>query len=392
MEVFHRTPLAEELATFILDDLPSSSSSSLLLAAPRGTGKSTFLSYDLGPALSRRGAVVIHVDLWASRGDEPGELIAAEIRCALARHEGALIRLARRTGLVERGNGLSPLSLLRDDVGHMVSVTHALAALSDECERILVLIVDEAQDVITTKNGKNILRAIRSAIEELNMGSHHGLRVVAVGSEHDKLTMLAQKLKPSFNDESVRDFPLLGREFVEWFCRHAPVSVRLNVDQVEELFRRYGCRPAWLGAGLDALQQGTVRDPSEAVGVMTSAMIDHERNAVQHLLRRLRWLDPLEFALLRVIAAQGRECAPRWPGTINTLQTVLAEDGNPATMRVDVAHVSAALETLREKELLWRSAEGLYALEDIAMRDMLKNAGLLSAATRQVTPLFAVTD
>ena len=61
-------------------------------------------------------------------------------------------------------------------------------------------------------------------------------------------------------------------------------------------------------------------------------------------------------------------------------------------MRVDVAHVSAALETLREKELLWRSAEGLYALEDIAMRDMLKNAGLLSAATRQVTPLFAVTD
>ncbi|WP_431288452.1 hypothetical protein [Roseateles chitinivorans] len=274
----------------------------------------------------------------------------------------------------------------------MVSLTHAFAALSEECGQPLVLIVDEAQDILTTQNGKNILRAIRSAIEELNMGSHHGLRVVAVGSERDKLAMLAQKLKPSFGDEGVRDFPLLGRDFVEWFCRHAPVSVRLDVDQVEELFRRYGCRPAWLGAGLDALQQETACDLNDAVGVMVSAMADHERNVVQHLLRRLRWLDPLEFALLRVIAAQGRECAPRWPRTINTLQIVLAEDGNPATMRVDVAHVSAALETLREKGLLWRSAEGLYALEDIAMRDMLKNAGLLSAATRQVTPLFAVTD
>jgi hypothetical protein len=392
LEVFHRTQLAEELATYILDDATSYSSSSLLLAAPRGTGKSTFLSYDLSPALSRRGAVVIHVDLWESLGEEPGEVLAAEVRSALGRHDGALIRLARRTGLVERGNGAWPLGLLRDEVGNMVSLTHALAALSDECAQPLVLIVDEAQDIITTQNGKNILRAIRSAIEELNMGSHHGLRLVAVGSERAKLAMLAQDLKSSLDDESVRDVPRLGREFVEWFCHHAPGSVRLDVDQVEALFRRYGSRPAWLSASLDALLRGTNRDPSEAISVLTNAMVHLERSAVRNLLIRLRWLSPVEFALLRVIAAQGWECAPLWPGTIKTLQTVLADDGNPATMRVDVAQVGAALETLRERRLLWRSVEGVYALEDMAMRDRLKYAGLLSDATRQVTPLFAVTD
>jgi len=319
-------------------------------------------------------------------------MLADEIRSALARHEGALIRLARKTGLIDRGHGAWPLGVLRDGIGNMVPVTHALAALSEECEQIVVLIVDEAQDIVTTRNGKNTLRAIRSAIEELNMGSPHGIRLVAVGSERDKLSMLARDLTSSFGDRHVRDFPLLGQEFVEWFCRHSPGSKRLDASQVGELFRRHGSRPARLAAGLDVFLSRTDGNPGEPFDALSAAMVEQERHAVQHLLLRLRWLSPLEFAVLRVIAAQGRECAPLWPRTIQTLRTVLMEDGNPATMDVDVVQVGAALETLREKRLLWRSVDGPYALEDMAMRDMLEKAGLLTAATRQVTPLFAVTD
>lgn len=53
-----------------------------------------------------------------------------------------------------------------------------------------------------------------------------------------------------------------------------------------------------------------------------------------------------------------------------------------------MAQVGAAWETVREKGLLWPSVDGVYALEDIAMRDRPKFAGLLSGATRHVSPLL----
>jgi hypothetical protein len=46
------------------------------LAAPRRTGKSTFLRRDLVPLLRARGLHTIYVDLWSDRAADPGLLIA----------------------------------------------------------------------------------------------------------------------------------------------------------------------------------------------------------------------------------------------------------------------------------------------------------------------------
>ena len=61
-DFFHRTALAQWYAEEALDT-SLGRSGGLFLAAPRRTGKSTFVRQDLVPALVAMGAEVIYVDL-----------------------------------------------------------------------------------------------------------------------------------------------------------------------------------------------------------------------------------------------------------------------------------------------------------------------------------------
>ncbi len=72
--------MARDLADLILSDgALAPARSGLFLAAPRRTGKSTFLREDLMPALESRGAAVLCVDLWADKALEPGLAIVSLI-------------------------------------------------------------------------------------------------------------------------------------------------------------------------------------------------------------------------------------------------------------------------------------------------------------------------
>ncbi|HET8746280.1 MAG TPA: hypothetical protein VFM98_11795, partial [Ramlibacter sp.] len=100
MAVFHRTALAEDLARKLMEPPATSAApSGLFLAAPRRTGKSTFLREDLRPALERQGALVIYADLWADRATDPGEVIVNAVRTALQQRQGVVARLAHASGV-----------------------------------------------------------------------------------------------------------------------------------------------------------------------------------------------------------------------------------------------------------------------------------------------------
>ena len=62
---YPRPALADELVTALQGRAGfSDAHNGLFLAAPRRTGKSTFLQGDLRPALEHAGIVVVYVDLW----------------------------------------------------------------------------------------------------------------------------------------------------------------------------------------------------------------------------------------------------------------------------------------------------------------------------------------
>ena len=67
-----RSALAAVLADALQGKTPfSDAPNGLFLAAPRRTGKSTFLQADLIPELGSREVVAVYVDLWADQHRDP---------------------------------------------------------------------------------------------------------------------------------------------------------------------------------------------------------------------------------------------------------------------------------------------------------------------------------
>ena len=79
-QFFHRPELATALADQALDT-SLGTSGGMFLAAPRRTGKSTFVRQDLVPEFERRNLNVIYVDLWIDKTVNPAIHIA-EVRGA----------------------------------------------------------------------------------------------------------------------------------------------------------------------------------------------------------------------------------------------------------------------------------------------------------------------
>ena len=77
---FHRPSLAQSYCESLGGHGLADSRSGLFLAAPRRTGKSTFLREDMLPAMQKRGWTTIYVDLWADKSKDPALLITSAVK------------------------------------------------------------------------------------------------------------------------------------------------------------------------------------------------------------------------------------------------------------------------------------------------------------------------
>ena len=375
---FHRTALAEDLAARLLSaPTTSASGSGLFLAAPRRTGKSTFLREDLLPSLRRHGAVVIYADLWADRAADPGDVIVAAIREALAQREGVITRLARSSGLDKVTVGAMAFTL--DKVGQAKGVTlsSALAALSDETRAVTVLIVDEAQHAITSELGTNALFALKAARDELNSSAHHGLRVVATGSNRDKLAMLRNSKDQAFFGAPLIGFPPLGRDYIEWFIARLPFGHELDADQVYPWFAGATYRPEVLAGAVDALVYDLDARPGQFAQRLHTLIQEQVRASNEEALRAVHSLTPLQSAVLRVMAKAGPDYAPFEAQTMARYRAALAAMSPDAKVEPQTNNVQQSLIALQEKALVWKAARGVCALEDTFLAELMREAGML---------------
>jgi len=379
MDVFHRAAMAADLASKVMFVAPTSASGSgLFLAAPRRTGKSTFLREDLRPQLERQGALVVYVDLWEDRRADPGDVIVHAVRAELSRHDGVVKRLARSAGMEQVTVGGVAFSLDRVGLGEGVSLSAALAALSDETGRVIVLIVDEAQHAITSERGNDALFALKAARDELNSSRHKGLRVVATGSNRDKLAMLRNSRDQAFYGAPLVNFPPLGPDYVAWFCQRVGLTAPLDPAMVEALFLRAAYRPELLGAAADTLRFEFGLAPQDVPARFAAAVQEQIDASNDEMLRVVHSLTPLQAAVLKVLARRGTDYAPFEAATLQAYQAVL-QAANPAgEAKADVPAVQQALIALQEKALVWRAARGVYALEEATLADLMMQQGLLA--------------
>ncbi len=379
MDVFHREALAADLASKVMFVAPTSASGSgLFLAAPRRTGKSTFLREDLRPQLEQQGALVVYVDLWEDRRADPGDVIVHAVRAELSRHDGVVKRLARSAGMEKVTVGGVAFSLDRVGLGEGVSLSAALAALSDETGQVIVLIVDEAQHAITSERGNDALFALKAARDELNSSRHKGLRVVATGSNRDKLAMLRNSRDQAFYGAPLVNFPPLGPDYVAWFCQRVGLAAPLDPAMVEGLFSRAAYRPELLGAAADTLRFEFGLAPRDVPARFEAAVQEQIDASDSEMLRVVHSLTPLQAAVLKVLARRGSGYAPFEAATLQAYQAVL-QAANPAgDAKADVPAVQQALIALQEKALVWRAARGVYALEEATLAELMAQQGLLA--------------
>src|SRR5471032_3502758 len=379
-ELFHRPELAAKLARQVLTvAIGSAASSGVFLAAPRRTGKSTFVREDLRPAFEAAGALVVYADLWANPTADPGEVIVAAIRASLATRDGVVMRIAKASGLSKVAvGGAVNFDLDRVGLSKEVSLTDALVALSDETRKMIVLIIDEAQHAITTDAGIAALFALKAARDELNSSHHYGLRLVCTGSNRDKLAMLRNSKDQAFYAAPMVNFPTLGPDFARWFCEKVNLSFSLDQALVWQLFQEAGYRPELLSAAADQLRfQFSLGDADgPAAFAMEVRKIAEDINEAQRKV--IRSLTPIQSAVLRVLAAMKEAYAPFEAATMHAYRAALESAGTAQDdIKVDVPGVQQALIALQDKKLVWKASRGVYAIEEQSLADILQTDGLL---------------
>jgi hypothetical protein len=376
---YHRPELATRLSKLIMQiSVGSSASSGVFLAAPRRTGKSTFAREDLRPALEKAGAIVLYADLWQDLTKDPGLVIVEAIREAVGRNDGFITRLAKASGIDKVAVGGLNFSLDKIGLGKDIDLTTALVALSDESQKLIVLMIDEAQHAITTEAGVAALFALKAARDELNSSRHHGLRIVCTGSNRDKLAMLRNSKDQAFFGASMVPFPTLDQNYVDWLCANIDLPSPLDPAEVFQLFKESGYRPELLGAAADAIRFDFFIDPEnvrERFAELVRAQAD-ELNA--NLKKVIHSLTPIQSAVIRVMGSMGDNFAPFEAPTMALYATAMKQAGIPVSdIKVEVPGVQQALIALQEKNLVWKASRGVYAVDEHVIVDLLRADGLL---------------
>lgn len=365
---FSRQELARQLADALLGKaLFGDAPNGLFLAAPRRTGKSTFLQADLKPELESRGVVVVYLDLWADQRRDPGELIAEAVGRALEPHLGVIARTAKQAGL----ENVSIAGWLKIDTGKIgkvdgTTLPDALRVLHETAKAPIALIIDEAQHALTSAEGETAMAALKSARDQLNRPDDVRLMLVMSGSDRDKLLRLVNTNGAPFYGSQIQRMPELGRDFIAHIAglieAQRPDLKPVDTEALYAAFQSFGSRPQFF---MDAL--GRVLSPlSGIVGRFEPAVLEAAQQRRQddeaQMESEFLGLKPLEQAVLWRLLEQGQRFRPYDGEALRFYQQKIGK-------KVSAQQVQNALETLRQRSpaLIWKSARGEYSVDDAAM-------------------------
>lgn len=369
MKHFPRTLLAAEVASALQGrTLFGDGPNGLFLAAPRRTGKSTFLQQDLVPELERRGIVVVYVDLWADQKRDPGDLIADAVSRVVAQNLGIVAKATKASGV----ESLSLAGWLKVDTTRIgkpdgSTLTDALQMLADMAKKPVALIVDEAQHALTSAAGENAMSALKAARDKLNAPDNTRLMLVMSGSDRDKLLRLVNTNGAPFYGSQVQRMPLLAKDFVD-FVVALIAAERADLQPIDSVlltqaFDLFGARPQFFAVAL-----GEALNPVTSLGGRFEAQVldaanrrrgDDEAQMASEYLS----LKPIERAVLWRLLEQGNRFRPYDAEALRFYRSKVGEK------KVTAQQAQAALEAIRSRtpSLVWKSARGEYAVDDAMM-------------------------
>jgi hypothetical protein len=365
---YQRKQLAAQFVRALLGkDALSDAPNGLFLTAPRRTGKSIFLTLDLTPALEQAGVFVLYVDLWAAPRRDPGELISTTIQSALSGFEGLLKKPAKSTGLAKIKIGTS-IEFNPGDIEDPKALTlaAALTQIQLAAKAPVALIVDEAQHALTGDCGEAAMTALKSARDQMNRPGDPKLLLIMSGSDRDKLLRLVHTAAAPFYGSQISLMPVLDTGFIDFVSdrieMQQPSLKPLRREMLQQAFDLFGARPQFfisaIGEALNPISDMPGR-PEDAI-----LQASYERQKEDRALMESGYLglNLVERAVLWRLLERNAKFRPY---DADALKFYAAKVGK----RVSIGSVQNALEVLRTREppLVWKSAHGEYAVDDVAM-------------------------
>ena len=371
MRHFPRTHLAQTTAAALQGkSLFGDGPNGLFLAAPRRTGKSTFLQSDLAPELERHGIVVVYVDLWADQKRDPGDLIADAISKAIVGNLGIVAKTAKGAGLesVSIGGWLK-VDTTRIGKPDGPTLTDALNMLHEMSKKPVALIVDEAQHALTSEAGENAMSALKAARDKLNTPDAVRLMLVMSGSDRDKLLRLVNTNGAPFYGSQIQRMPELGRDFVEFVAdlveKQRPDLKPVDREMLVAAFSLFGSRPQFFSASLsDALSPLATEVGRFELQVLQAAeqRLKDDETQMESEYQSLRHI---EQAVLWRLLEQGNRFRPYDADALKFYRATVKD------VKVTAQSAQAALEAIRSRTpaLVWKSARGEYSVDDAMMHN-----------------------
>ena len=374
MKHFSRARLAQDTANAmegksLFGDAPNG----LFLAAPRRTGKSTFLQRDLAPELEKRGIVVVYVDLWADQKRDPGSLIAEAVGKAVDAHLGFIAKAAKSTHL----DSISVAGVLKIDTSKIgkldgVTLTDALGMLHEMAKKPVALIVDEAQHALTSERGETAMAALKAARDKLNSPGQARLMLVMSGSDRDKLLRLVNTNGAPFYGSTVQRMPELDKDFIAFVKslieQQTPTLKPIDADKLLLAFQRFGSRPQFFSAALAEVLSPLASSEGRFEDQVLEAASRRQRDDEAQMESEFLSLRPIEQAVLWRLLEQSSRFRPYDAEALKFYREKLNTPGGP-TVKVTAQTAQAAVESIRERTpaLVWKSARGEYSVDDAMM-------------------------
>ncbi|OIP14353.1 MAG: hypothetical protein AUK51_17095 [Comamonadaceae bacterium CG2_30_59_20] len=361
-EVFHREELAKRLA----DDLMSEEGASgLFITGPRRTGKSTFIREDLIPVLKKKYASeVVYADLWEDRAANPGDVIVSAIKAQLLQYDGFILKAAGGVGLDRFKVGGLEMSLDNIGIGKGETLSKALTMLAAASKKPVTLIIDEAQQTQVTEEGRQALYALKAARDSMNSTAGAGFRLLATGSNSDKLASLVEDKDQAFYQVPLMPLPTLGKDYLQWFRNKQNFEPKPSIEAMIEAFDHCNHRPEPFRAVFKALKYKTDVTPEDIDEVFMSMVASSLASAKANFLQQVNGLNPLDLAALKVMARDDKKFSPYSKTSFADYKAFIFAQTGEMPEAIPQSSVQQALERLRGEKFVWRAGRGAYLIED----------------------------
>jgi hypothetical protein len=368
LKTFHypRPNLASAIVGQMTPDPIFGGLSGIHLAAPRRTGKTTFLRRDLAPAILEAGKFPLIVDLWEDRSREPSDILRRRLGQSLDQLKSAAEKKLDRSRLRR-------ISALGFSVGHSDlkpfsgTIPEGLDSLGTGVGRDVVLVVDEAQQALVSEAGMDAMFALKAARDAMNLREEAPrLYLVLTGSHRSKLAELVLSAKAPFYGGTVQDFPVLGEDFVRAvIAQVASAQTARTTPSLEDGIAAFGILMHRPEAFMQVLRDEIFEAALTARDIDLTSRAETVRGALWTALEaELDGLSDVQRALFEALMDNPEDFSP-FSG--ETLADVAARSGSD---RVTKSVAQRAMKTLIEKELVWQPGAGRYAVDNLDMLDM----------------------